>query len=338
MLQIRDLAVVVGFPLAIASVAWAQTPQPRDQSDPRYGLLTPLPDQGAIPPIVEMLYGPTDVELAHRAKVRQYTKQLRLIRHKFLGHMKAQELRARGIAQLKEFIDPAAFMPMIEVLVREDDDVRLAMLDHFTAQGEQGQATLAWIAIYDRDSQIRYEAAERMTSPVSASVLGVLDTALRSPKHRVANNAGILAGGINALQAIPLLIFAQITADEVEKKGDLAWIAIATQRVFVARVEAIIDNNVAVFVPIPGVVSEGVIMRVMDAVVVNYRTDVHRSLVAMTTNDWGQSTKYLAYDIRQWWQWYNSEYVLFKNEQARQAQAAVLSSAGDPAPPPADTP
>ncbi|MCZ6543555.1 MAG: hypothetical protein O6768_07800, partial [Planctomycetota bacterium] len=59
---------------------------------------------------------------------------------------------------------------------------------------------------------------------------------------------------------------------------------------------------------------------------------------AMTTNDWGQSTKYLAYDIRQWWQWYNSEYVPFKNEQARQAQAAVLSSAGDPAPSPADTP
>jgi hypothetical protein len=44
----------------------------------------------------------------------------------------------------------------------------------------------------------------------------------------------------------------------------------------------------------------------------------------MTTHDWGQPTEYLSYNIRAWWDWYNNQYVPFKNEQA--AKAAVTGS------------
>ena len=43
----------------------------------------------------------------------------------------------------------------------------------------------------------------------------------------------------------------------------------------------------------------------------------------MTTDDWGQSTEYLGYDMRAWWEWYNGEYVPFKNEQAQLARLAA---------------
>ncbi len=297
--------------------------KPWSQDDPRYGLLTPIPDRGAVPPIVEMLDGLSDRQLQYRARVREYKKQIRQIRHRYLGNKRAKEVRAEGIARLREFTDAAAFKPLITELKREDQDVRLAVLDHFAEQGDAGQAALAWVAITDDDDAMRYEATRLMTRPASRPVLAVLDSSLRSPKHTVANNAGGVAGALSALKTIPLLIFAQATADSAQSEGDLAWIAIQTQQAYVQRLEPVVGDAVGAFQPIIGIVSEGVILRVVDAVAINYRTTIHRSLVAMTTDDWGQSTEYLGYDMRAWWEWYNGEYVPFKNEQAQLARLAA---------------
>ncbi len=316
-------AAPVAPPAVAPPVPATPTPKTWTQDDPRYGLLTPIPDRGAVPPIVEMLDGPTADELRYRARVRQYAKQIRQIRHTYLGNKRAEELRAEGIKRLREFTDPAAFKPLITELEREEQDVRLAVLDHFTEQGEPGQAALAWVAITDHDGAIRHEATRLMTRPASRPVLAVLDSALRSPKHTIANTAGGVAGALGALQTIPLLIFAQATADSASNDGDLAWIAIQTQQAFVQRLEPVVGSGVGAFQPVMGVVSEGVILRVVDAVAINYRTTIHRSLVAMTTGDWGQSTEYLGYDMRAWWEWYNGEYVPFKNEQAQLARLAA---------------
>ena len=69
----------------------------------------------------------------------------------------------------------------------------------------------------------------------------------------------------------------------------------------------------------------------MDAVAINYRTAIHRSLVAMTTNDWGQSTEHLGYDMARWREWYNNEYVPLKREQARLAVLAGDEAGTGPA-------
>jgi hypothetical protein len=317
--------------LWVVATASAQTQEATtwSQTDPRYGFLAPIPDRGAVPPIVEMAQRPSRQELDFRARSRDYGRQIRRIRHEHFGTVRVQALRDEGIAELKELVDPAAFKPLIEELAREKDDVRLAVLDHLAAQDNEGQAALAWVAIHDRDERIRHEATRRLVAPASPPVLRVLDQGLRSPVHEIANHAGTVAGATFALETIPLLIFAQATGDPVENEGDLAWILVATQSAYVAGIEPIVGSGSGAFAVIPGVVQEGVLLRVVDAVAIFYRTEIHRVLVAMTTEDWGQPTDYLAYDMKAWWEWYNAEYVPFKNEQL--AEARLAEQLGAPA-------
>jgi hypothetical protein len=287
-------------------------------AEPGAPLLQPLPDRGPVPPIVAPAppRAPQE-EIAFRGRVRELRQEIRRIRRQHLGDIRVAEIRAAGIAKLGAIDDPAAFEPLVDELAREKDDVRLAVLDHLAARGAEGQAALARIAIHDEREAIRNEATMRMVSPAGPEVLRVLDTGLRSTVHDVANRAGALAGALRAVQAIPLLIFAQATADRLDSTGDVAWIAIATQTAFVAAVEPVVGSGAGAFQPIPGVVQEGTVLRVVDAVVIFYRTEVHRVLVMMTTDEWGQATAGMGYDIRTWWAWYNETYVPFVNDRAR---------------------
>lgn len=293
------------------------TPQ---QTDPRYGLLTPIPECGGLPPIYSKLYEHTPEELRQRAAVRDYAKQLRAIRQKHFGKIKKQEIRDAGFEQLREFTDPATFEPMITELAEEKDDVRLWMLDHFVANGAEGQAALAKVAIHDKNYAIANEALRRMTQPVDQPALYVVEKALRSKDAAAANSASILVNTLNIVQAVPLLIFAQATGNaSTQPPGDLAWIAFETQHAYIAGLTPLVGNNAGAFQPIIGVVSEGTVMRVVDAVVIEYRTVVHHSLVNLTSADWGESTESMGYNIRAWWDWYNNTYVPFKQKQAQQS-------------------
>ena len=285
---------------------------------PGQAALSPLPDRGPVPPIVEPAVprSPQE-EIAFRGRERMLRQQVRRIRHEHFGDIRVPEIRAEGLRSLRELGDPAAFAPLVEELSREKDDVRLAVLDHLSAQGAPGQAALAWVAIHDDQDAMRHEATMRMVSPAGPEVLRILDTALRSNVHDTANRAGALVGALRAVQAIPLLIFAQATADRLDSTGDVAWIAIATQQAFVAAVEPVVGSGAGAFRPIPGVIQEGVVLRVVDAVAIFYRTEVHRVLVMMTTDEWGQATASMGYDMRAWWVWYNETYVPFVNERSR---------------------
>jgi hypothetical protein len=285
-------------------------------------LLKPLPDHGAVPAIVDMR-GPSEEELASRARTRRYAQQIRAIRHKHFGSIKVPAIRAEGMRQIAEFTDPAAFRPLLEEFARERDDVRFATLDHFVDQGDDGQGALAWVAIHDESDTMRQEAMRRMVSPPPEPVLRLLDQALRSPTHGVANHAGALAGTLGAIDVIPLLIFAQATRDPYPSDvGDLAWIAIQTQTAYVQNVQPVVGDNAGAFQPVIGVINEGSVLRVIDAVVIVYRTVVHHVLVTLTTDDWGRPTEHLGYDMNAWWEWYNGEYVPFKNEEIRLAALA----------------
>lgn len=314
------LACAILMPLTLGASAVAQTTRvsaPDRPDDPRFGLLTPLPDRGGLPPIVSLRDGPSEQELASRARARRYEQQLRELQRRHFGRIRVESIRARGITQLREFIDPAAFQPMLEVLMNERDDVRLAVLDHFIEQGDSGQAALAWTAIHHEDDAIRNEAALRMVSPASTEVMRVLDGALRSRYHRVANNAGALAGALNAVRAIPTMMFAQVASDpRGDQEGDLAWIAIQTQQTFVADLQPVVGDSSGAFQPVVGVINEGVVLRVTDAVVIVFRTEVHQALVNMSSRAWGRSTEHLGYDRRAWWRWYNEQFVPHQNERA----------------------
>ncbi len=325
--------------LAATAVGLAGGSPPVETDDPAPAPATggpwaPLPPSGQVPPIFEPRDVPRDSELTARATVREYERQLRQIRYRHFHRKRSAELRAEGIRQLQEFTDPAAFAPMIEVFAKDEDEIRLAMLEHFARQGEAGQAALAFVAISIDDAALAHEAELRMTKPAGAMVLAVLDQALRSRKHSVANAAASLAGSLDLLEAIPLLIFAQATTTPTGEgeTGDLAWIAIETQRAYVQAVTPVVGSGGAAFAPVIGVVSEGSVLRIQDAVVITYRTIVHQVLVTMTSRDWGESTAHLDYDIDGWWRWYNGVYVPFKNEQAKLAELSqdATAQSGEP--------
>lgn len=318
MAAISSLPVAEGDPPAMdgdpaTPVRQDQAGSEADRSQPK--LLEPIPARGEVPPLVKRDELPPEGYLRQRAEVREYRRQIRRIRYLHFRPGGRARLRAEGIEQIREFTDPAAFRLLITELGKEKDDVRLAVLDHLAAQGEAGQPALAWTAIYDTDPAIRNEATLRLTTPAEEGVLAVLDEALRSRTHAVANRAGGMAGTLGVLDTIPLLIFGQVTTDRVENQGDLAWIAVQTQTAYVQRLEAVTGSGSGAYQPVMGVVNEGSVLRIMDAVAYFYRTEVHRVLVSMTTADWGSSTEELGYDLLAWWHWYNEEYVPYKNEQ-----------------------
>lgn len=326
------------LPTAISETQSTVERHEQDGSRPAPGgLLTPLPETGGVPPIAGMMNATPGDELRQRAEVRGYARQIRQLRHKCFGDMKNENIRAEGIAQIAEFTDPAAFMPLIEELRNEKDDVRLALLDHFAKRGDEGQGALAYVVITDSDAAIRHEATTRLVLPPPAPVLRVLDMGLRSPKDFVANMAGQLAGNLQVLSSIPLLIMAQVAAPPPgEGQGDIAWIAIETQRTYVAGLTPVVGDASGAFQPTIGVVTEGSVLRIHDAVAVCYRTIVHNTLVAMTSNDWGQPTEFLGYNIDAWWHWYNEQYVPHKNAQidgsnmAAQVKSPPASSPSSP--------
>jgi hypothetical protein len=128
----------------------------------------------------------------------------------------------------------------------------------------------------------------------------------------------VIVNALDIVRAIPMLIFAQVNVTQnQETPGDLAWIAIQTQRAYVAGLIPVAGDNAGGFQPIIGVVSEGSILRIVDAVVIEYRTVVNGSLVNLTTRDWGKPTDSFGYNVQSWWDWYNTEYVPFKNGESK---------------------
>lgn len=289
-------------------------------------LLKPIPAKGGVPPMV-----PARKERFDPAIVRGFEAQFRALRSRSFTTQHAPT-RTAGIEQLRAFTDPASFEPMWLVLGQEKDDVRLAVLDHYARQGEPGQAALAWVAIRGKSKEIRAEATRRVQRPPTESVLAVLDEALRSTEHEVVNNAGLLAGAVHAIEALPALIFAQFAQDTAATEGDLAWIAIGTTRSYVANVIPVTGDNSGAFQPVIGQVYEGVVMRVRDCVATTYRADVHNSLVSMSSFDTGTDTARLDWNMRAWWEWFNTEYVPFKqreDQELARRQAAEAGPTGD---------
>ena len=277
---------------------------------------SPLPASGGIDRIVDIECPQDGVADVSRSRRSEWDRVIRRIARNHFGSMKLQRIRQEGIDKLGLITDPGAFVSMVNVLEDEQDDVRLAMLDQFDASGEPGDAALAWVAILDEDPAIRHEAAMRITTPAPDRVLHVLDSALRRPNHQHVNNAGILAGHLDALETIPLLMFNQVTADPIERRGDLAWISIGTTTSYVSDLIPVVGGNSAAFQPVVSTITEGVVMRVSDAVAFNYRMDLHNSLVSLTSHDWGSPTNDLGFDMKRWWAWYNNEYVPYKRAQA----------------------
>ena len=279
-----------------------------------------IPMEGELPTVVKpgMLKAIQDMRKA--AEYGPYKRQLRRVARAHFGRMRDADRRKAGLEKLAGFTDTGALFAMPFVLGDEQADVRAAMFRHLSGAGATGQAALAWAAIHHEDEAMRSEAAAQIRGPSEPLVLAVIESGLRDTRHDVVNRAGLLANMIDAVQVIPLLIFSQYSSDPVRSEGDLAWIAIGTQQSYVQNLIPVTGNGSGAFQPVIGTVTEGVVLRVVDAVAVVYRTEVHRSLVRLSSAGWGRSTSSLGWDMAAWREWYNTEYLAALDAQAKERE------------------
>ena len=294
--------------LVAASVLALGAPPPTPTS-----LLTPIPSTGALPYAVNpsILTPSTPAGASQSGYERSATD---FVRTNF--GVRRGTIRRDNMTKLATWKDPASWQALWDAMGKEKDDIRLAMLDHLALQGPLGQAMLAKIAIRSSEPAMRHEATRRIARPACDEVIAMIELGLRDGRHLTVNQAGVLAGKVDAFAVIPSLIFAQVTADEKKETGDLAWIAQGTRTNYIANVTAVVGDGAGAFQPVVGSLQTGVLMRVEDATVYSYRSDAHHSLVALTSRDYGQSTADIGWDMKAWWTWFNNEYVPFKQAQA----------------------
>lgn len=270
---------------------------------------SPQPRATERDPVVEALR-----DMQRRAKPLE--AELRKIRATYIRGVRNVEIRQAGIAKLREFTDPASFPAMLEIF-RNDDDVRLALMQHLAdLQTDEADATLAWTAVYDRSKQVREAAADTLRerfgdhAPVSRAVQSVVAQGLRSSKDTVLSSAANLANVLKLYEAIPMMINAQIggaARRTDDSDGALAYIFVGTQRTFVSDLQPVVGDSAVAFDPTLSVLNEGVVLRVIDAVVLTYRVEVHRSLVDLSSHGWGQDTRELGWDQHKWGEWARAE-------------------------------
>lgn len=294
--------------------------------DPRYGLLTPIPEDGNIAPIVRLVQ---DVDAAQRgdgAAMRETRKTIRRIRHEHFGSVRAAKIREQGIERIKSFTDPAVFGVLIEELNDQDDDVLLGLLDHFASLGEAGQGALAQVAIGHEDPAIRNEATRRLNTQTEAPVLFVLDQALRSENDHVVNRAAHLVNRLDVVEMIPLLIMQQTHRQPIRyERRDRPFIFIGTQRAFVHTLVPNVGGGGGAFAPVISTISSGVALRVENNHVLVYRTAAHDALRAMAarhTHRSASALNELGYQRAAWVHWYNEHLLPAVNDQ-RHADGAV---------------
>lgn len=259
-------------------------------------------------------------------------RELRQLRFKHFRSTRNTEIRQVGIAKLREFTDPGAFPLLLEIFAGEERDVRAAVLDHLMDQATpEGDASLAWGAVFDRDEWFRGEAKRRLLTRVGfekdvpGPVQSVIAEGLSRERNSEVASAADLASGLNLIDAIPMLISAQVVqsprgrageTDDGRGRGALAYILVGQQTAFVSGLQPVVSNSAVAFNPTVGVVTDGVVLSVSDAVVTTYRTYVHASLVKLTSKAWGgRSTEHLGYEPMQWQRWYQGEFRAYREQE-----------------------
>jgi hypothetical protein len=258
-------------------------------------------------------------EYASRQKRRSdMERELRKIRAEYFRGIRNRQIRQTGIMKIREYTDPVIYPSLLEIFVRDGDDVRGAILDHLVdQQNDEADTVVAWTAIFDRDSDFRAMAAERLKHRIAIAgeptprIKSVIAEGLRRNRDDEIAAAAQLAQALRIAEAIPMLINLQVQQRGSASGGrerSLAWILVGQQQAFVSDLTPVIGASAVAFDPKLSVVTTGTVLRVVDAVVITYRVDVHNALVGLTSDLWGQSTAHLGWDGRAWADWYRNEF------------------------------
>ncbi|MFT3685504.1 MAG: HEAT repeat domain-containing protein [Phycisphaerales bacterium] len=254
-------------------------------------------------------------------------KVMKTIRFKNFGSKNVQDIRQAGIAELRKITEPAAFPSMIEIYRDEQADVRKAVCEHLAdLNTDQSLTTLAYTAVFERKPEFRQAAtdalkvklAERKSVP--AGVHTVVASGLDNVNGLVRGDAARLASTLKLVEAIPAMIAAQISPSGGGSAGGyIAYIVVGTQRAYVADLDPVVGDNSVAFDPVPGVITEGTVLAINDAVAIQYHTGVHDALVGLTSGLSGDDTSKLGWNPKKWQTWYAG--TLVPKLQAQKAAA-----------------
>jgi hypothetical protein len=270
-------------------------------------------------------------------------KELRKIRAKHFGEMRNVEIRQAGLAKLRAYADRSLLYPSIlEIFGREKDDVRQAIVDMLADQKtDEADTSLTWAAIFHKEPGFRTLASDRLAARLAAGakVTPRIKTVVAEGLRPGSTNtelaaAATLAGRLDILDVVPLLINAQVVQtpqNQVVGGGGsndtgehaLAYILIGTQQAYIADLQPVVGDAAVGFDPTIAVVTDGVVLRVIDATVITYHTEVHNALVDITSRALGQNTAPNGWDGDRWGKWYRQEWAPFIARKHAEERAAA---------------
>jgi hypothetical protein len=268
----------------------------------------------------------------------QAEKEMRKLRVEFFDNIRNTEIRQIGISKLRQYADkPFLYPSLLREFARSGDDVRRGILDMLEAQQtEEGDTTLAWTAVFDKDPTWRKLAADRLQRRIAAGaeaggrIKQVISLGLKpGATNEEMKIAAGLAQQLNVFEAIPLLINAQVTGSSTGLGGgggdtSIAYILVGTQQAYVADLEPVVGDSAVAFDPTIAVVTEGTYLRIIDAHVITYRMEVHNALIDLSTRAMGKPTDDLGFDQPRWRAWFEQEFKPYweakKAEEASEAK------------------
>ncbi|MCA9310095.1 MAG: hypothetical protein KDA21_02755 [Phycisphaerales bacterium] len=283
--------------------------------------------------------------IAERRMIRAAEREMKRLRARSFGSMRNVEIRQMGLLQIREWEDPMFWPSLLDVFGDEQEDVRGALLDIFeNAASDAGDAALMWEAILNDNeanreqafNRVRRRAAARSEAdedPIPTGSARILAHAIRYGAEDERTSAAHAIRALRILEAIPLLITGQISSGATAsgtggippEDKSLAWILIGRQTAYVADVTPVVGNGSVAFDPELGILTTGTILRIIDAAVITYHSEVHASLIDLTSEAWGQSTASLGYDLPAWRAWYEEQF-LPDLAARREADAAAVPS------------
>ncbi|MCW5765338.1 MAG: hypothetical protein KIT68_05125 [Phycisphaeraceae bacterium] len=268
--------------------------------------------------------------IAQQRKEKIAERELKKIRYQHFVAKGDVENRRLGLEKLRTFTDPLVYPAILRVFQDDGLEVKRGLLEHFAAQGnDEALAAIAWAAIFSRDGQFRDAAHEKLgellkDKPAPIPVQSMVAEGLSTPNRTVLGAAGGVAQSLKLWDAIPMMIAGQVMSprDDGDPNQVIAWIMIGTQRAFVADLIPVVGDSAVAFDPVIGVLTEGTILKVQNAVVTTLATELHQSLVGLTTEGMGgKSTAHLGYDRNKWAEWYKNEWLPRRAELERQEAA-----------------
>ena len=286
---------------------------------------------GACAPAFAQETSPTLTPTARGAEV----KLIRGLKATSLLRTASAEDRVVALERIRALKDTTSYAQIWRELRPLGLDTNEAFFDALLQGGSEGRVFLTTIAIEDDDPLKRMEARNRLPKDAPSDVVQVVSDHLNATKESWVNRAAMVASATNAAQLIPQLIDAQSAEGTTTGSGgNGCWIVFGRQTSYIAGLVPVAGDNTGAFQPIPGIIYEGSLLQITDAVVLIYRTEVYTALVTLAQSSTGATTlANLGNNKALWHDWYRDEYptlvARYGAERAKLEQASSVRELPD---------